>query len=99
MLVVVIIVFVMMYMSPTMIAAGKNARRVWEITALNFFLGWTIIGWIAALVWSLLATERLDTKRRTDDLSVRADPRMPTRSLPKSLSGSARTTPNSQALR
>ena len=87
MLVVVIIVFVMMYLSPTMIAVGKNARRMWEITALNFFLGWTIIGWIVALVWSLLATERLTTKTGRGVMSVRSNPRMP---LPDRLPKSSR---------
>jgi hypothetical protein len=25
---------------------------------LNLFLGWTLLGWIAALVWACMATQR-----------------------------------------
>lgn len=41
------------YFLPTII--GRNKRSANAIFALNLLLGWTILGWIGALVWSLTA--------------------------------------------
>jgi hypothetical protein len=32
---------------------GRNKRNVGAIFALNLFLGWTLIGWVLALVWAV----------------------------------------------
>jgi len=42
----------LMYFLPTIIAAAKSKRDTLAIFLLNFFLGWTFIGWIAALIWA-----------------------------------------------
>jgi hypothetical protein len=41
------------YFIPTMIAIGRHKRNTLAIFALNLFLGWSFIGWVAALIWSL----------------------------------------------
>jgi hypothetical protein len=41
-----------MYFLPTIVAAIRSKRDVLAIFLLNFFLGWTAIGWIVALVWA-----------------------------------------------
>jgi hypothetical protein len=38
---------------PTIIAALRQSRSVVGIFLVNLFLGWTVIGWIVALVWAL----------------------------------------------
>ena len=43
----------LMYFLPTIIAAARSKYDVAAIFVLNFFLGWTFIGWIIALVWAL----------------------------------------------
>lgn len=48
-----IILFLVLYFLPTIIAFNKSKRNKDAIFALNFFLGFTIIGWIISLVWSL----------------------------------------------
>lgn len=41
------------YFIPTAAAiSGKNPNLL-GIVVLNFFLGWTLIGWVAALIWAL----------------------------------------------
>ena len=40
------------YFMPTIISYEKNKRNSRAILLLNFFLGWTIVGWIIALIWS-----------------------------------------------
>ena len=41
------------YFLPTFVAARRDHRNAGAIAALNFFLGWTFIGWVIALVWAL----------------------------------------------
>ena len=41
-----------MYFLPTIIAALKSKRDTVAILLLNLFLGWSVIGWIVALVWA-----------------------------------------------
>ncbi|WP_053932219.1 superinfection immunity protein [Pseudomonas coronafaciens] len=40
------------YMLPTIEACLRKSTNLPAIAALNFFLGWSLIGWVAALVWS-----------------------------------------------
>ena len=42
-----------MYFLPSIIAFARSKRDTIAITILNFFLGWTMIGWVVALVWAL----------------------------------------------
>jgi len=41
------------YWIPTIIAFKRAHPSRTGIAALNFFLGWTFLGWVAAVVWSL----------------------------------------------
>ncbi len=52
---------VALYHLPTIIAFARNHHNAWAVCALNFFLGWTVIGWIAALIWSLTAVRSLSS--------------------------------------
>jgi hypothetical protein len=42
-----------MYWLPTLIAVVRRTPSALGVAVLNFFLGWTVIGWIVALVWAL----------------------------------------------
>ena len=43
------IIFTLIYFIPTIAAyAGKHHNRV-PVFVINFFLGWTFIGWVVAL--------------------------------------------------
>jgi hypothetical protein len=41
-----------LYFLPYIIAYEKGKRNSTSIFLLNLFLGWTLIGWVVALVWS-----------------------------------------------
>jgi hypothetical protein len=41
------------YFLPTIIALLRKSTSIAGIFVLNFFLGWTFIGWIIALVWAI----------------------------------------------
>lgn len=40
------------YMLPTIEAWLRKSNNLPAIAALNFFLGWSLLGWVAALVWA-----------------------------------------------
>ena len=42
-----------LYFLPSILAFARNKRDTTSIVLLNFFLGWTAIGWVIALVWAL----------------------------------------------
>jgi hypothetical protein len=42
-----------MYWIPSIVALLRNKKNLPAIFAVNFFTGWTIIGWVVALVWAL----------------------------------------------
>lgn len=46
------------YMAPCLIAGFRQHHQTLAITALNILLGWTVLGWIASLVWALTATRK-----------------------------------------
>lgn len=53
--VVLLIGVVALYFAPTLVARRK--MRFSAIFALNLLLGWTVIGWVGALVWALAENE------------------------------------------
>ena len=50
---IVILVCAVLYFLPTVIAIGRRAKRDAGIFLVNLLLGWTFIGWVVALVWSV----------------------------------------------
>ncbi|MBU3632077.1 superinfection immunity protein [Polynucleobacter sp. AP-Feld-500C-C5] len=43
----------LLYFLPFAIAFNKKRANTGAIFALNLFLGWSLIGWVVALVWAL----------------------------------------------
>lgn len=41
-----------MYFLPSIIGLARNKRDLLAIFLVNLFLGWSVIGWIVALVWA-----------------------------------------------
>ena len=50
---VVLIAVVVALFTPAMIAGARRHRSWMAITAVCLFFGWTIVGWLIALIWSL----------------------------------------------
>jgi hypothetical protein len=49
---ILIIFVVFFYLIPALIAIMRGHRQKGAIIALNIFLGWTLLGWVGALVWA-----------------------------------------------
>ena len=52
-----------LYFLPSFIAARRKHRNETGVMVLNFLLGWTFLGWVAALVWAVLEQERGDKRQ------------------------------------
>lgn len=52
--IITLVVILPTYGIPSIVAFVTSHRHRWAIFALNVFTGWTFIGWVAALVWSLV---------------------------------------------
>ena len=50
---VLIAIFSFFYFLSFAIAFNKQRANTGAIFALNLFLGWSLIGWVVALVWAL----------------------------------------------
>ena len=46
------------YGLPALVAVYRRHRRAEAIAIVNLFLGWTVIGWLAALVWAFRSRSR-----------------------------------------
>ena len=42
-----------LYLLPDIVAFSRHHRQATAIFVLDLLLGWTFLGWIAALVWAL----------------------------------------------
>lgn len=49
-----IILIVVLYFLPSLIAYSRRHKNIQAIFALNFLLGWTVLGWVGSLVWSVI---------------------------------------------
>jgi hypothetical protein len=65
--IVVLVGALFLYLVPAIIAASRAHHQAAAIVVLNIVLGWTALGWIGALVWSLTAVQR------TTGVAVRCD--------------------------
>ena len=49
----VLMACLILYGSPCFIASLRNHKYSWAIILVNLLLGWTLIGWIVAFLWSV----------------------------------------------
>lgn len=50
--IVMLVVAFAVYFLPTFVAKKRNHSNATPIFLVNLFLGWVVIGWIAALIWA-----------------------------------------------
>jgi hypothetical protein len=71
----ILIVLGFAYLFPTFIAMLRGHRNAGGVFAVNLLLGWTLIGWGAALIWSFggdTHSDRLGTQ--TSGEAIRIEP-------------------------
>ena len=48
----------LVYFVPFIVARSRAVNNVPQIFVLNLFLGWTLLGWVLALIWALKPVEK-----------------------------------------
>lgn len=56
--IVMLLIIAAIYLLPAIIASSRNHINTGAIWILNIVLGWSGIGWIAALIWSFTNSEK-----------------------------------------
>jgi len=57
--IVLILIFLSpVYFVPTIVATVRKTRNLAAIIVLNLFVGWTFFGWVASLVWAIVAEKK-----------------------------------------
>lgn len=46
------LIIIALYFLPTIVGYSSKKKNAAAIMTLNIFLGWTLIGWVIALVWA-----------------------------------------------
>jgi T4 superinfection immunity protein len=63
-------VLLIAYFTPLVIAVLRKHRFTTAIGLINFLLGWTVVGWLAAIVWAV----NKDVREAPEDPEPLADP-------------------------
>lgn len=60
---IILLIVAVFYFIPTMVASNRGHLSVAAIFMFNLFLGWTFLGWVLALVWSLTSNTKANAER------------------------------------
>jgi T4 superinfection immunity protein len=58
--VIILMLCVIIYMLPTLIAYARDIPRRQAVTVVNIIFGWTLIGWFITFLWASLAATSVD---------------------------------------
>ena len=87
-LVIGILSAALIYFIPALIAKRRQIENLEAIFLVNLVFGWTVLGWIGALIWSIIETQKV--KESVDSLYVPivAVPKVPQQDKPLAISNS-----------
>ena len=52
--ILILLTVLVIYFIPTIIAIARSVKNILGIVLLNIFAGWTFVGWVIALIWSIV---------------------------------------------
>ncbi|MFJ4854791.1 MULTISPECIES: superinfection immunity protein [unclassified Streptomyces] len=52
-----IVLIVVAYFVPTVVAFARGVSNSGSVFVLNLFLGWTVVGWVVALAMAVRSTQ------------------------------------------
>jgi len=59
-LILLVIIGIVIYFIPTIVALNKKHVNTTPIILVNVLLGWSLIGWVVALVWAFKKPENIN---------------------------------------
>lgn len=60
--IIYLIIAAFFYMLPTIIGRHRGVANLGSVAVINVFLGWTFIGWVAALAMAFRSVQKGDVK-------------------------------------
>lgn len=57
-----VLVIIILYFIPSVVAGARKHPSAAAILALNILLGWTMLGWVIALIWSFTTPVNMPVK-------------------------------------
>lgn len=60
----IIIICTVIYFVPSYVAFKRQKRDFTPILLVNIFLGWTLIGWVVALIWSVSSDKKITDREK-----------------------------------
>jgi hypothetical protein len=49
-----LLIFLVIYFFPSLVAQERSKKNTTAIFVTNLFFGWTFVGWVIVLIWSLM---------------------------------------------
>jgi hypothetical protein len=59
---VIILIGLVVYFAPTIAAQASKSKRTQGVFVVNLLLGWSVIGWIVALIWAVGSDKKEETE-------------------------------------
>jgi hypothetical protein len=53
----IVVLAILLYLLPTYVAGKRKHPQLGPIALVNILLGWSLLGWVAALAWALTGAE------------------------------------------
>ena len=78
-----VVLSVVAYFIPSMVAGLRSHPRPGLVFLVNLFLGWTVVGWLAALAWALKRYPETTTAKSYFDSIAQINRMANARSLPR----------------
>lgn len=66
-----VILVLILYFLPTIIAYQRDHDSQISIFFVNLFLGWTVIVWLAAVIWAASGTKTVIVRAATPDTHIK----------------------------
>lgn len=80
--VILLAISLALYFLPTLVASARGHSQTVAIFVLNLLLGWTIIGWVGAIVWAFTKTRKLESPSRSKSERIIATVQTPEKKCP-----------------
>ena len=87
---VLLALFTLGYMLPSSIAIVRKVRNVGSIIVINFFLGWTLMGWVVAL--AMAASSKPQPQQQQTNVYVQNHPTAPPQPIQPTLQATEQPT-------
>lgn len=63
-IIAILLISALIYFIPSIIAVFRDKKQKLVIFIINLFIGWTVVGWLTALIWAAL-------KEKTDGENIK----------------------------